>query len=294
MRLVRYQPRGGGPVQIGVRSDGSVRSIAPDNESEMRKILLATEAELSSLVDKGKESAKLDSVSLLSPVARPPHIYALAQNYTAGGRGAIAEDATPFIFPKSTNDVSGPNDDIVLWDLGRDVVEEIELAIIIGRPGRNVAREDALDHVAGYTIANDVSARKLDLRVGRHTHKFEPFFDWLTGKLFDGYAVLGPEIVTRAELPDTRGLAMRTRVNGEVRVEGNTSTMVFGIDEVVSFVSRVTELTPGDVIMTGMPHTGKPEVFLKPGDTIEGEIERLGVLRNKAVASREMKGGKKH
>ena len=291
MRLVRYRSRGGGPVQIGVRSDGSVKSLAPDGESEMRKILMASEAELRTLAEKSQTSAKLDSVDLLSPVARPPHIYALAQNYTAGGRAAIAEDTTPFIFPKSTFDVSGPNDDIVLWDLGRDVVEEIELAVIIGRPGRNVARKDALGHVAGYTIANDVSARKLDLRVGRHPHKFEPFFDWLTGKLFDGYAVLGPEIVTKAELPDTRGLAMRTRVNGEVRVEGSTSSMVFGIDEVVSFVSRVAELTTGDVIMTGMPHTGRPEVFLKPGDAIEGEIERVGVLRNKAVAPKDVKGG---
>jgi 2-keto-4-pentenoate hydratase/2-oxohepta-3-ene-1,7-dioic acid hydratase in catechol pathway len=257
----------------------------------MRKVLMLTEAELRTLADTGTEAMKLESVDLLSPIARPPHIYALAGNFTPGGRNAIAEDATPWIFPKSTYDVSGPNDDIVLWDLGVDVVEEIELAIIIGRPGRNVPREDALRHVAGYTVCNDVSARKLDLRADRRPHKFDAFFDWLTGKLFDGYAVLGPEIVTQAELPDPRGLAMRTRVNGEVRVEGNTSSMVFGVDEVVAFVSRVAELTPGDVIMTGMPHTGRPEVFLKPGDTIEGEIDRVGVLRNKAVGPKEVKDG---
>ena len=118
----------------------------------------------------------------------------------------------------------------------------------------------------------------------RRDVELDKFFDWLHGKWLDGFAILGPAVVTPDEIPDVRSLAVETRVSGAVRVAGNTGNMIFGFPEIVSFASRLMELHPGDVIATGMPHQEGPEIPLEPGDVVEGQIDHLGVLRNPVIA----------
>ena len=175
----------------------------------------------------------------------------------------------------------------MLWEIADGVVNEIEVALVIGKAGRNIPVEKALEHVAGFTICNDVSARHLRLPKVRRDEKNDAFFDWLHGKWLDGYAILGPAIVTPDEVPDIRELDISTRVNGVPRVSGNTRDMVFGIDSIVSFASRLMELKPGDVITTATPHGDGDEEYLRPGDLVEGEIDALGILRNPVIAQPE-------
>ena len=153
--------------------------------------------------------------------------------------------------------------------------------MVIGRRGRDIPAGQAYRHVAGYTILNDITDRALASKEGpRAKRDRDAFFDWLVGKWFDGAAPCGPWIVTKDEIEDPHSLRIRTRVNGEVRQDGTTADMVFTVPELIEFISRVVTLEPGDLIATGTPSgVGHARgVYLRPTDTVEVEIERIGIL----------------
>ena len=223
---------------------------------------------------------------LLSPLV-PPNILAVGLNY--GGHAEetkISKPENPVLFIKATTSVIGLDELILLPLAGPDQVDyEAELAIIIGRKAKNVSREDALRCVLGYTCANDISAR--DWQIDKQKKQ------WARGKSFDTFCPLGPCLVTRDEIPDPNSLRLRAILNGQVMQDSNTSEMIFDVQSLISDLSRSLTLLPGTVILTGTPEgvgfTRKPPVFLREGDTITVEIEKIGNLTNKV--SRESDNG---
>ena len=159
---------------------------------------------------------------LLAPIDNPGKLLAVAGGYYASPDAArLGPDAQPLVFCKRTDDIAGPGDPITLWKMSPEVVDEIEIAIVIGTRGKDIPRERAFDHVFGYTICNDVSGRSLDLPpAGRRDVNFDGFIDWLNGKWMDGFAILGPAILTKAEAGDLSDARIISRVSGEVRVDG--------------------------------------------------------------------------
>ena len=186
----------------------------------------------------------------------------------------------PILFNKFSNALTGHKRDIAVPKVTRELDYEAELAIVIGKRAKEVAREEALDCVFGYCAVNDLSARDLQRRTSQ----------WMLGKSCDGFCPLGPYLVTADEVGDPNNLAIRTLVNGEVRQNSNTSDMIFRCDEIVSYISQHMTLMPGDVILTGTPEgvvLGLPRekrVYLKPGDEVTVEIEKLGRLTNRFIA----------
>jgi 2-keto-4-pentenoate hydratase/2-oxohepta-3-ene-1,7-dioic acid hydratase in catechol pathway len=214
-----------------------------------------------------------DSVRFLAPVPIPRKIICVGLNY----RDHCDEQAkevpkSPVIFAKFANTVCGNGDTVAKPSTTEKMDFEGELAVVIGEGGRGIARADALRHVFGYTIVNDLTARDLQKLDGQ----------WLRAKSQDGFAPMGPVIATADEVPDPQALDIRTRVNGELMQESNTRHMVFPVDMLIEFISAGISLEPGDIISTGTPsgvgvHRTTP-VFLQPGDSIEVEIPAIGKL----------------
>jgi 2-keto-4-pentenoate hydratase/2-oxohepta-3-ene-1,7-dioic acid hydratase in catechol pathway len=184
----------------------------------------------------------------------------------------------PLLFGKFENTLIGNGDAIVLPPEATHVDAEAELAIEIGRTGHRITEEKALEHVAGYRVANDLSARNL-----QYTDK-----QWTRAKGFDTFCPLGAELVPVSELGDAAGLRVVQRLNGEVLQDGNTRDLIFSVRFLVAYVSNVFTLEPGDLILTGTPSgvgwARDPKVSLQPGDVVEVEVERVGTLRNPVVA----------
>jgi 2-keto-4-pentenoate hydratase/2-oxohepta-3-ene-1,7-dioic acid hydratase in catechol pathway len=210
-----------------------------------------------------------DTAQLLAPVL-PSKVIAVGRNYEdhAAERGGEVPDE-PLIFLKPATSVIGPDANVVHPAISNDVQHEAELAAVVGRVARNVKAEDASAYVFGYTAANDVTARDLQMKDGQ----------WARAKGFDTFCPLGPAIET--ELDPLEKLAVICRVNGEVRQAGFTSDMVFGVAEILEYVTAVMTLLPGDIILTGTP-AGISTVV--PGDLMEVEIDGIGVLQNRVVA----------
>ncbi|OQP85141.1 2-hydroxyhepta-2,4-diene-1,7-dioate isomerase [Xanthomonas phaseoli pv. syngonii LMG 9055] len=185
----------------------------------------------------------------------------------------------PILFMKATTAVCGPNDTVIIPRGSVKSDWEVELGVVIGDVARDVSVDQALDHVAGYAVINDLSEREFQLEHGGQ---------WVKGKSADTFGPIGPWLVTRDEIPDPQNLSMWLEVNGHRYQNGSTRTMVFGVAELVSHISRYMTLIPGDVISTGTPPGvglgQKPPVYLKPGDVMELEIEGLGRQRQPVVA----------
>ncbi len=185
----------------------------------------------------------------------------------------------PIVFMKATTSISGPDDDIVLPKLSTKADWEVELGVVIGTKAQNVEKADALKHVAGYCIVNDVSERQFQLERGGQ---------WDKGKGCDTFGPIGPYLATADEVPDPQALNMWLDLNGERRQRGNTKTMIFGVAHLVSYVSQFMTLLPGDIICTGTPPgVGmgmKPPLFLKPGDVMKLGIDGLGEQTQRVVA----------
>ena len=218
---------------------------------------------------------------LLAPV-EPRDILCIGLNYKRHAAESNAEPpANPVLFLKNSGSLQNPGDPIVLpRRLRSDQVDyECELAVVIGRRCHNVRRAEALAHVAGYTCANDVSARDWQRNGGGG--------QWCRGKTFATFCPLGPAIVTPDEIPDPNQLAIRTILNGETLQDWNTSDMIFDVPTLIEFLSASMILNPGTVILTGTPHgvgfARTPPVFLKPGDSVTIEIEKIGRLTNPVV-----------
>ena len=220
----------------------------------------------------------LAKVRLQAPIPAPArNIFCLGRNYAdhAAERGAAVPEH-PVYFTKPAHAVVGPGDRVVHHAVTKELDYEVELTAVIGSPGRDIARGDALRHVFGYTIINDVTARDLQKRHGQ----------WFKGKSLDTFCPMGPILVTTDEIPDPQALAVSLRVNGQVRQSSHTSKMIFPVDQCIEVLSQGLTLLPGDVIATGTPDgvgaaTGN---FLKVGDRMEAEVEHIGVLANRIAA----------
>lgn len=217
---------------------------------------------------------------LLPPIPDPRKIVCLGRNY----RDHAAETGSsiptePILFSKYPTALIGDGDSIVLPSVSKEVDYEAELVFVIGKRGRHVKESEALAYVAGYMVGHDVSARDWQLK--------KEGKQWMVGKTFDTFAPTGPALVTADEVPDPHRLPIRLRLNGETMQDSNTSQMIFRVGAVVAYVSKVFTLEPGDLFFTGTPpgvgFARKPPVYLKGGDTVEVEIEGLGVLRNPVV-----------
>lgn len=217
-----------------------------------------------------------------APVARPSKIVCIGLNYRDHARETGAPiPAEPILFFKATTALCGPHDDLVLPRGSTKTDWEVELAVIIGKRARYVAESEALDHVAGYALHNDYSERAFQLERGGQ---------WVKGKSADTFAPLGPTLCTRDEIEDERELSLWLSVNGESMQRGSTRDMIFGVRQLVSYVSEFMTLLPGDVISTGTPAGvgmgRKPQRFLVPGDVCELGIDGLGSSRQRVTADR--------
>ena len=216
-----------------------------------------------------------------APVGRVGKIICVGLNYAdhAAESGQPVPDQ-PVVFMKATSAIVGAFDDVMIPSGSEKTDWEVELGVVIGDAARNVSRDSALDHVAGYLVVNDVSERAF---------QFEHGGQWVKGKGCDTFAPLGPWLVTRDEIPDPQDLAMHLSVNGHRYQDGNTRTMIFDVATLVSHISRYMALLPGDVISTGTPPGvglgQKPPVYLKPGDVMELGIDGLGAQRQRVVAA---------
>jgi len=235
----------------------------------------------------------LKDVKLEAPIPRPDRIYCLAVNYYSHFAEVMNLDleetkkivdswglTVPVIFQKPSTSVIGPGEPIIIPKASSKVDYEVELAVVIGKRGKYIPKGRVDDYIAGYMILNDVSFR--DQEFPKSEFKFYKQINWVKGKGLDNSAPTGPQLVTKDEIPDPYNLKMFTRVNGEVRQEGNTGDMIIRIPEIIEYLSNGITLNPGDVISTGTC-SGVALVsgrYLKPGDLVETEIEELGVLSN--------------
>ena len=219
-----------------------------------------------------------DKARLEAPIPRPArNVFCLGRNYKehAAERGAEAPPH-PVYFTKAPETVVAPNARVIHHAVTKELDYEVELAVVIGTGGRDIAREDALGHVFGYTVVNDVTARDLQKRHGQ----------WFKGKSLDTFCPMGPVLVTADEIPDPQALSISLKVNGETRQSSHTSKMIFPVAQCIEVLSLGFTLMPGDVIATGTPEgVGAAHGrFLQAGDRIEAEVERIGVLKNAVVA----------
>jgi 2-keto-4-pentenoate hydratase/2-oxohepta-3-ene-1,7-dioic acid hydratase in catechol pathway len=218
-----------------------------------------------------------DEVRFLPPVT-PTKILAIGRNYADHAlEGGQAPPSAPLVFTKLPSALSAHQAPIVLPAISDAVDFEAELAVVIGRRAKRVREAEALDHVFGYTLVNDVTARDLQFGDGQ----------WVRGKGLDTFAPIGPYVTTADEIEDPHALAIEGRLNGEVMQSSNTSRMIFKIPYLISYISQAITLEPGDVIATGTPegvgYFREPKVLLKAGDVFEVTVERLGTLRNVVV-----------
>jgi 2-keto-4-pentenoate hydratase/2-oxohepta-3-ene-1,7-dioic acid hydratase in catechol pathway len=285
MRLATYRSPTG--PRVAGRRDGSYVDLnaADPQVPACMKALLAQGPEglcrAAGALAKGRP-LEAASVKLLAPVPQPRKVICIGLNYADHARESGAQPPPePVLFNKFPTAVAAHEDNIVLPPDSQEVDYEAELVVVIGRGGRRIARGRAFEHVAGYTVGNDVSARDWQLR--------KPGGQWLLGKSFDTFAPFGPELVTTDEVGDPGKLGIRLRINGQTMQDSSTAQLIFPVDELIAYVSRVCTLEPGDVIFTGTPPgvgmARKPPVWLRPGDVCEVEIDRVGLLRNRVVAS---------
>jgi len=214
-------------------------------------------------------------VTPTAPLPRPNRIIAIGRNYAEHAAEVGSEAPTePIVFQKSSGCVIGPDQPIMLPDDVGRIDFEGELAVVIGKLGRNITEADAMGHVAGYTLMNDVTARD---EQKRHIAQGLP---WFMSKSYDTFGPLGPCIVTADEIKNPHNLELTLAVNGEVKQKANTSEMIFSIPKLIAYISRRITLEPGDVIITGTPPGIAP---IRPGDTVEVSIPEIGTLSNPVI-----------
>jgi acylpyruvate hydrolase len=278
MRLLTFDDGSGPQAGLLVGEDVVPVSALDAPASSVKGLLEALDANgLADLGERAKSAQQriaLAGLRLLAPVPDPEKIICLGLNYRDHAEESGQEvPAAPLWFGKFANSLIGSGEEIVLPAAHPDYVDyEAELAVVIGRTANRVEEADALTYVAGAMPFNDVSARDLQLQNTL----------WTSGKAVDTFAPCGPALVTLDEAGDLGSLALRTRINGKVVQEGNTSNLIFDVASAVAWLSRTVTLAPGDIIATGTPAgVGGPQgIFLRDGDTVEVEIDRLGVLTN--------------
>lgn len=293
MRIVRFACSG--TESYGVLTDNGVLDVlelsnimkasAPQSLEDLISQGLEGEKILERLmansIDAEKRSAtmKRTEVTLKAPISSPPKIICLGLNYRDHAKEARAKiPDEPVIFMKPRTSIVGPDQPVVKPSFVNKLDYEVELAIVIGKRGRNIPQSMARKHIFGYTAFNDISARDIQFKDGQ----------WTRGKSFDTFAPTGPCVTTAGQIGDPENLHIYTRVNGETRQNSSTKNMVFNVYEVVHQLSRVMTLEPCDIIATGTPSgvaafmKPKPR-FLMPGDIVEVEVENIGTIRNPII-----------
>ncbi len=283
MRLVTYQ----GPLgpRVGILRDGKVLDLQ-QNEAELPTDMIAllrmgerARPLLEKVLQRG---TPLDTeIKWLAPILHPQKVICVGLNYCDHARETGATPPPePVIFNKFPTAIIGPEEPIRLPRESANVDYEAELVVVIGRAGRRIPENEALDYVAGYMCGNDVSARDWQMQ--------KPGGQWLLGKSFDTFAPTGPYLVTRDEIADPHQLGVRLILNGQVMQQSNTNQFIFTIPQLIAYVSQVCTLEVGDLLFTGTPggvgFARKPPVFLRDGDVVEVEIESIGTLKNAVVA----------
>lgn len=284
MRIARYLAPTGGGAAVGIIQDGTIAEV-PASGGELGPLLLLDRPGLEQVASAAIVRHKIADVRLLAPIGRPGKILALAGNMHAPDkrRNIDVDKDAPQYFIKPYSALIGHDDVIPAHEVTDKMIDEIELGVVIGRPGFRIPRERAYDHVFGYTVMNDFSARKLAYADEGSMSTRQGFFAWLNGKWLDGYCPVGPWIVHRSALPDIGNLKVTTKLNGKVVLDYTTADIIFDVPRLVAFISRMCTLEPGDLIALGVspgPATA-PDREVLPGDTVEGTIQGIGTLRNK-------------
>jgi len=239
----------------------------------------------SAAASQGSAVRRLADLAVLPPLDPPRgNVLAIGRNYQKhaeeGARALNEEVGPPTIFTKAITTISGPYDDIPIDSaVSVNIDWEVELGVVVGQAGRSIKRQDALDHVFGYTVVNDVTARDMQRGWGGQ---------WFKGKSLDASCPSGPWVVTADEVPDPTSLQLRLLVNGEVKQDANTRDMIYPVDSLIEWLSMGMTLLPGMLIATGTPEgvgfARTPPEYLRPGDIMETEVQGVGTLRNRIVA----------
>ncbi len=279
MKLLRVGEKGKEKPAI-IDADGKIRDISsyindlsPDNLN-FETISKIQGADTSSLPELSSNQR------VGSCIKSPGKFVAIGLNYSdhAAEVGADIPNE-PIMFMKATSSICGPNDDVEIVSGSKKLDWEVELGIVIGKKAKHISESKSQDHILGYCLVNDISEREWQI---------EKMGQWVKGKSHDTYGPLGPYLVTKDEIKDINNLNMMLDVNGERMQTGNTNTMVFNVDTILSYVSKFMSLQPGDIITTGTPPGvgmgKKPQVFLKAGDQMKLSIENLGEQKSKVVA----------
>ena len=282
MKLLRYGDIGQEKPGI-LDSDGNLRDLSNTISDINGDFLSQGGIEKINKLDLDVLPKVLGNPRLGLPVSGTPKLICIGLNYSDHAKESnMAIPTEPVVFMKAISSLNGPNDDVILPNNSVKGDWEVELAVVIGKKAKNVDESNALTHVAGYTICNDVSEREWQLEHGSQ---------WSKGKSFDTFAPVGPWLVTKDEIENPHNLAMWLDLNGERMQTGNTSTMIFGVEKLISYLSYFITLQPGDIISTGTPPgVGmgvKPEpVFLKIGDGMRLGIDGLGEQKQTVIADR--------
>jgi 2-keto-4-pentenoate hydratase/2-oxohepta-3-ene-1,7-dioic acid hydratase in catechol pathway len=300
MKLANYVLNGS--IHAALVSEGrayDIRSIAQEeaigelaNLSTVEEIisnpgLLETLRENETKIYSKSSKQSVNSIAklkLTSPILKPQKIFLAAVNYLAHGKeGDMKPPSEPYFFSKFQNTIVGPDDPILLPMVSSKVDWEVELAVVIGKRGKYISQSNALDYVAGYTVANDISFRDLQFPKGWPKELNALGQNWIRGKGLDTALPMGPWLVTTDEIKDPYNLELSLSVNGETRQKANTSEMLFKIETMIEYLSSGITLEPGDIISTGTPlgvaaFSGAP--YLKDGDIVEAAITGIGLLRN--------------
>ena len=279
-------------VTYATRSKSNPTPGALVNEKEVADLSALGHASILALIEAGPQALEdaranagklsrtpLAEVTLLAPIQRPPRIFAIGLNYQKhADESNMPVQKVPTVFMKLSGSVVGPDHPIVLPRISNQPDYEAEFAFVIGKPGYQISADCAMDHVFGYTIVNDVSARDIQLATSQ----------WTLGKSFPSFCPLGPAIVTADEVPDPHALAISLTIDGETLQSSNTSDLIFKIPALIAHLSRLTPLEAGDIVSTGTPEGvglgRKPQRWLKRNEEVIVTIEKLGSLRNRTVA----------
>src|SRR5262245_38902921 len=317
MRLCRYQHNG--TVEVALYQEESIVPVNRAADELMIRMPAPSSNVLDYLPPEGRNFAALQRLDeayrklpaadqrrlsrpakearIRVPVSEPKKVILLAGNYAAhivegGGQAPERAETFPYFFwkPPSTT-LTDPGAPIIIPRSSPDHIDwEIELGVVIGKKARHVTEKEALSFVAGYSVCNDVSDRRNRINPKRKPRDKDSYFDWLHGKWHDSFLPMGPCIRAATTVPDPQKLRLTLRVNGKVMQDANTGQMIFPVVALISILSDLVTLEPGDIIVTGTPsgvgHARKPPIYLKPRDEVVCEIESIGVLKNPVEGER--------
>ncbi len=280
MRLVTFTTGTGS--RAGLVSGDRIIDLAAAGYSDVLSFLEAGDVAVAAANDLAAnpgETIRRADVTLQAPIPVPPKFICIGLNYRDHAiESGMDIPTTPIVFTKYSNAVTGPGQPIELPPVSNQVDYEAEFAFVIGKRGKNIPAEKWEEHVFGYTIVHDVSARDYQLATSQ----------WTIGKTFDTFGPMGPELVAKDEIPDPHNLRISLELNGQVLQDSNTKQFIFDIPALIEYLSKVMTLVPGDIVSTGTPPgvgmARKPPIFMKPGDDVAISIEGIGELRNPVVA----------